>query len=169
MGFRRSRAGQAVGQIACCWELQQSFMETGAVVPAHLAERLPILLIGFLYLLLTIKAVIRSHSYVSHYSPPPAHARIHGAWRWRDSAWPPAAQKPSLARRACDMEHAQLSRQVQFFSVWFIMTMVGCGCLIILSLGNLINIKAHSPLTTAPKLACRARLRAHLVFNTFVF
>jgi hypothetical protein len=119
---------------------------------------IPILLIASLYLLLTIKAVVRS---IQTFMVIRRRQRLLESDRENGTSGA-TALSPGRSRRQLRSHrwHGEpvtwntlsCEDKCKFFSVWFVMTMLGCMCLILLSLSNLINIKAHSPTDNGPKL-----------------
>ena len=113
---------------------------------------IPVLIIAAIYFLLTIKAVIRSiqtfltirqrqrllESQSYDNTSPGRSARLLRSHRWHGD---PVTWSDLSCQDKCN-----------FFSVWFVLSISSCICLIVLSLSNMINIQSHSPTDNGPKL-----------------
>jgi hypothetical protein len=113
-----------------------------AMVYELLWINIPIIFLSGLYFILSVKAVVNSvHTFMSikrRARNMEMSSRNFSSRRWKG---PPVTwQTLSLADKC------------KFFSVWFIITLVGCCCLFIVSLFNFMNVKSHSPTEDGSKL-----------------
>ena len=103
---------------------------------------IPISVLSLLYFVLSVKAVVRSvQTFMSI-------KRRHRMLQERTDSF------RSKRWKGPDIEWSALScnDKCQFFSVWFVLTMLSTACLFIVAVSNMIQVKAHSPTEDSVKL-----------------
>jgi hypothetical protein len=97
---------------------------------------IPIIILSFVYFILSVKAVHRSVQIFMTIKRRQRSMDKDGSRNFQSRRWkgPPVT-----------WQTLSLSDKCQFFNVWFVLTILGTVCLFVVSWINFINVKSHSP------------------------